>query len=67
MKMKRLVFIGGTDRSGSTMFDIMLGNGDACFSCGEIYALYIPNMAHHLNPDCICGDKNCAVLNKLKT
>ncbi len=67
MKMKKLIFIGGTDRSGSTMFDTMVGNGSNCFSCGEIYALYIPYMTHHLDPDCICGDKDCAALNKLKT
>lgn len=33
--------------SGSTMLDLMLGNGEGCLSCGEIYALFRPFDERH--------------------
>ena len=55
----------GASRSGTTMLDLMLGNSDSEFSCGEIYALFRPYRTHHFNPDCCCGAKHCLVWNKL--
>lgn len=53
--------IGGTSYSGSTLLDLMLSNDEAGFSCGEIYALFIPSRVDHLKPHCICGDPSCDI------
>jgi len=42
-----ICFIGSVGYSGSTMLDTMLGNGEKCFSCGEVYALFWPWKKHH--------------------
>ncbi|NOY22415.1 MAG: sulfotransferase [Acidobacteria bacterium] len=34
--MKQIVYILGSGRSGSTLLDIMLGNAEGVFSCGEL-------------------------------
>lgn len=59
--MKKIILIGGTSYSGSTLLDLMLSNDDAGFSCGEIYALFIPSRVEHLRPKCICGDPSCDI------
>ncbi len=56
-----LVLVCGASRSGTTMLDLMLGNSDSAFSCGEIYALFRPYRTHHFDPDCSCGQKPCPV------
>jgi len=37
--MKGIIYILGGGRSGSTLLDIMLGNADGAFSCGELRRL----------------------------
>lgn len=59
--MKKVILIGGTSYSGSTLLDLMLSNDKAGFSCGEIYALFIPSRIDHLRPHCICGDPSCDI------
>ena len=33
---KKIIFIMGAGRSGTTILDIALGNADGVFSCGEL-------------------------------
>ncbi len=58
---KKVLFIGGSSYSGSTMLDMMLSNTKKGFSVGEIYALFRPYRPHHFDPHCGCGDPKCAV------
>jgi len=57
--MRTVINVCGQSYSGTTMLDLMLGNGRACFSCGELYALFRPYRSHHFNPACGCGDRSC--------
>lgn len=66
MQHRKVVFIGGTSFSGSTMLDMMLSSGEDGFSLGEVYALYNPFRAHHRDPKCVCGNDNCSLWNELK-
>jgi hypothetical protein len=59
MKQATLVNIYGTDRSGSTMLDLMLGNAPDAFSCGEVSAWFRPYRKHHARIDCLCGQELC--------
>jgi hypothetical protein len=64
-KQENLIMVCGASRSGTTMLDLMLGNSERAFSCGEIYALFRPYRTHHFDPDCSCGTKPCPVWSKL--
>jgi hypothetical protein len=64
---KSLVMILGAARSGTTMLDLMLGNADDVFSCGEVWGLFRPHRLHHFSPRCLCGDPECAVWKRLAT
>lgn len=63
--MPTLVNICGPGRTGSTVLDLMLGNGDQAFSCGEVYAYYRPWRRIHFKPSCSCGDPECDIWNRL--
>ena len=63
---KKIVRIGGTAYSGSTLMDLMLSNGDETFSCGEVHALFRPFRLHHYNPRCTCLDPCCTLWKKVK-
>lgn len=69
---RTLVLVAGASYSGTTMLDLMLGNNDRAFSCGEIYARFRPHRQLHsigfrstLAPPervsirCACGRKPC--------
>ena len=45
--MKQVIFVGSTSYSGSTFFDMTLGNDPTGFSCGEVYAFFHPFRPHH--------------------
>ncbi|MCF8222806.1 MAG: sulfotransferase [Bacteroidales bacterium] len=45
--MKKIIFIGGTSRCGSTLLDLILANDPKAFSLGEIHALFHPTRKHH--------------------
>ena len=51
----------GPGRTGTTVLDLMLGNGNNHFSCGEVYAFFRPWRTHHRNPVCSCGNEDCSV------
>jgi hypothetical protein len=61
MTNKKVIFIGGTSFSGSTLLDMILANDTRGFSCGELYALFHPFRRHHINPICGCGDTDCKI------
>jgi hypothetical protein len=55
-----VVFVTGIGRSGSTLLDLMLGNGRTAFSAGELYALFRPFRPHHrLQDGCFCDQSEC--------
>lgn len=58
----KIIFVGSADFSGSTMLDMMLGNGPDCFACGEVYALF-----KEKDIGCSCGKGNdCPVWSPIK-
>jgi hypothetical protein len=64
--MGTLVNICGTGYCGSTMLDLMLGNGPGAFSCGEVSAWFRPYRKHHFKINCSCGQAPCPGWEKLK-
>lgn len=44
---KKVIFIGGTSRSGSTLLDKIIANNKQAISLGEIHALFQPTRLHH--------------------
>ena len=63
---KKVIFVGGTSYSGSTLLDMLLANSPGGFSCGEVYALFYPFRKHHIDPSCGCGDPQCEIWKGLK-
>lgn len=63
---KKVIFIGGTSFSGSTLLDLMLSNSNDAFSCGEINALFYPYASHHLSPKCGCGNPQCTIWQQIQ-
>jgi len=66
INQKKVVLIGGTGRSGSTMLDLMLGNASDAFSCGELYALFRPQKRSELHFQCNCKNPNCCIWNAIR-
>ena len=44
---KKVIFVGGTSYSGSTMLDMILSNDTKGYSLGEVYAIFRPRREHH--------------------
>ena len=64
--MSILINVCGSNRSGTTMLDLMLGNASDAFSCGEVYAWFRPWRTHHFKIVCSCGQNPCPVWEKIK-
>lgn len=47
---RKIILIGGTAYSGSTMLDMILGNDPKGFSTGEYRGYFFPWRLHHLQP-----------------
>jgi len=45
--MKKVIFIGGTSYSGSTLLDMILANSNKGYSLGEVYRIFYPCRIHH--------------------
>ena len=56
---KKVIFVGGTSFSGSTLLHFMLANDRAGIAVGEIRWLFYPAACYHINRPCACGDKEC--------
>lgn len=65
-KSNKVIRIGGTSFSGSTMLDLMLSNADDAFSCGEVCNLFRPYRPQHFNPICVCQDSACRLWKTVK-
>lgn len=63
---KKVIFIGGSAFSGSTLLDMTLANSPNGFSCGEVNALFYPFRKHHFDYVCGCGDKQCQIWKQVK-
>jgi len=50
-----IIYIGGYGRSGSTVLDILLGNGESVAGIGEVAHLF-PMLAGDLESGCACGE-----------
>lgn len=59
--MKKVIFIGGTSYSGSTLLDMILANDEIGFSCGEVSSLFFPLKKRHIQYSCGCGEKECKI------
>ena len=57
----KIILIGGTAYSGSTVLDLMLSNAQNGFSCGEVNALFRPYRKHHFSQKCACGENDCDI------
>lgn len=67
MREKTLILVCGANRSGTTMLDLMLGNADHAFSCGEVYNWFRPTRRHHFVLRCsACAPAPCAIWEGLK-
>lgn len=67
MTKKTLILVCGANRSGTTMLDLMLGNADNAFSCGEVYSWFRPTRRNHFVLRCsACAPEPCAIWNGLK-
>lgn len=64
--MKKIIFIGGTSYSGSTLMDMILSNDSSGFSCGEVVALFRPFKNNHLRHEFHDGANGYDIWNKLK-
>ena len=64
--MKKVIHIGGTSYSGSTLLDMTLANDPKGFSCGEVHAIFHPFRNHHLSLHCGCGDSECDVWEQIR-
>jgi hypothetical protein len=67
MLKKTIINVCGPSRSGTTMVDLILSNGENAFSCGEVYAWFRPWRTNHFKFKCACGDVNCRYWEELKT
>lgn len=62
---RRVIFVCGSARSGSTLVDLVLGNDPRGFSLGEVASWYRPTRTHHFDIKCGCGVYPCPVWEKL--
>jgi len=58
---RKVIFVQGTQYSGSTFFHMQLANDPHGFACGEVHGLFWPHKRNHLNRECTCGYQPCRV------
>jgi hypothetical protein len=60
--------IAGTERSGSTLLDMMLGHSQYGFSVGELRALFWPFRPYQMlgEKGCFCSDEECTFWSDIK-
>jgi len=63
--MKKLIFISGSGKSGSTLLDIIIGSQLNSFSIGELHNLFRPGLIE--NEYCTCGKivNDCELWNEV--
>ncbi len=63
---KKVIFVGGTEFSGSTFFHMILANDPRGLAVGEAHNLMRPSRAYHFDMHCSCGDHPCTLWQELK-
>lgn len=64
--MKKVIRIFGTERSGSTILDLLIGNDNQSISLGEVHFWFRPYIPEHYTFKCTCGDVACEYLKNIK-
>ena len=64
--MKKVILVGGTPFSGSTVFHMMLANDPKGLAIGEVKSLFLPVLAKHTQPECSCEEPNCSFWNRIR-
>jgi len=64
--MKKIIFVLSASYCGSTMLDLMLGNTDKGFSCGEVWAYFRPYRHRHSQAICSCFSDDCWLWRNIK-
>lgn len=64
--MKRVVFVSGTEFSGSTFFHMILANDAHGLAVGEAQNYMRPSQRRHFNLLCSCGEYPCRLWQSLK-
>lgn len=59
--MKKVIFVGGTEFSGSSFFHMILANDPHGFSCGEASSFCRPYRPQHTELKCGCGEDGCTI------
>jgi hypothetical protein len=62
---RKVIFVQGTQYSGSTLFHMQIANDPHGFACGEVHGLFRPHKANHVNRECTCGYQQCPVWPKV--
>jgi hypothetical protein len=63
---KKVIFVGGTAHSGTTLVTMVLSNDLRGFACGEPQNFLYPTRPFHNQLSCSCGDPNCRVWRDVK-
>jgi hypothetical protein len=64
--MKKVIFVGGTEFSGSTFFHMILANDAHGLAIGEAHNMMRPSRSYHFNMHCSCGEHPCSLWQSLK-
>lgn len=62
---RKVIFVGGTEFSGSTFFHMTLANDPRGFATGEAFNFFRPTKPWHFGMHCSCGDASCTLWNEL--
>lgn len=55
--MKKVIFVGGTEYSGSTFFHMILANDPHGLAIGEVHNFFRPSRPYHFQMHCSCGEQ----------
>ena len=64
--MKKVIFVGGTEFSGSTFFHMILANDANGLAIGEAHNIMRPSRPYHFQMHCSCGEHPCSLWQELK-
>lgn len=64
--MKKVIFVGGTEYSGSTFFHMILANDPRGLAIGEVHNFFRPSRSYHFNMHCSCGERPGELWEKVK-
>jgi hypothetical protein len=62
----KVIFVAGTELSGSTFLNMVLANDPKAFACGEAAHYLLPTRPDHPHLRCACGDPDCRIWQQIK-